>query len=423
MTRRLVLACLGLALAAVPARAQTRLSNDQLPPQRSLARLGLERHWYNLVPLANRGERLLELSISYDLVFVQTNLGNFHVFDGETGRKLWTTNLGNFSVDAHPASSNSTTVFVTNSNKLYALDRADGRERWSRALEHLPASPTSCDEDYIFVGLKEGMLVAYDAKSGKPIWNFQTRGDIISRPESGGRVVAFASMDGKVYISRSDQSKPLLRWTAGGPVSAPLNNIGVRTLLVPSQDKCLYAIVLWTGETRWTLPTGAPILQEPLVAGQDIFVVNSAGMLSAVNAESGEAEWTISTLGGPLLGVTPKRLYLESIDGDIFIVDRKTGHMIFDPRATHERAGLNIRGFGFGPTNRSNDRMYIANKEGMLVCLREIGSVRPFQLRDPNEKPFGYIPPEGYDLSPKIPAAPKPAESGDLTTPAEAAPK
>ncbi len=190
-------------------------------------------------------------------------------------------------------------------------------------------------------------------------------------------------------------SRPLLRWKAAGPISAPLNSLGVRTLLVPSEDKSLYALDLWTGETKWNFPTGAPIRQEPLVAARDIYVVNIEGMLSAVDADSGESKWTISTLGGPLLGVTPKRLYLESIDGDMFIVDRQTGAMIYDPRATHERAGLNLREFQFGPTNRSNDRMYIANKFGMLVCMREAGAVKPFMLRDPEREAVRLRPARG----------------------------
>ena len=44
----------------------------------------------------------------------------------------------------------------------------------------------------------------------------------------------------------------------------------------------------------------------------------------------------------------------------------------------------------------------------MVVCMREAGAVKPFLLRDPNSKPFGYVPPEGYDDTPKIPAAPVP---------------
>ncbi len=427
MTRRLAFAWLGLVLAAGTVRAQVRLTNDNLPTQRALARLGLERHWFNVVPLTGKAEKVLELSIGNGLVFVQTNQAKFHVFDGESGRRLWTADLGRFSVDAQPASANPTTVFMTNSNILYALDRADGRVKWSQAMEHLPASATSCDEEHVYVGLRAGKLICYDVKTGKNLWNFQTRGDLSARPEPAGRVVAFAGTDGKVYVTRSDNARPLLRWTCGGPITAPLNSIGVRTLLVPSQDKSLWAIDLWTGTTRWNFPTGAPILQEPLVAGDDIYVVNSAGMLSAVNAESGASEWTISTLGGPLLGVTPHRLYLESIDGDMFIVDRETGTMLFDPRATHERAGLNLREFHFGPTNRTNDRMYIADKAGMVVCMREAGAVKPFLLRDPNSKPFGYVPPEGYEDAPKIPAAPVPpastGEAGAAPAADAAAPK
>jgi outer membrane protein assembly factor BamB len=413
MTRRLALALIGLVVAAGAARGQVPLSKDMVPSQRSLARLGLERHWFNVVPLTGGGEKVLELSIGDGLVFVQTNQANFHVFDAESGRRLWSANLGRHSVDAQPASANASTVFVTNSNIIFALDRRDGRVKWSHPMLHLPASATSCDDDHVFVGLRAGMLITYDAKTGRELWSYQTRDDIKSRPEPAGRVVAFASTDGKVYISRADINRPLMRWTASGPISAPLNALGVRTLLVPSEDKSLYAIDLWTGETKWAFPTGAPILQEPLVAGDDIYVVNSAGMLSAVNAETGASEWTISTLGGPLLGVTPTRLYLESIDGDLFFVDRTNGAMLYDPRATHERAGLNLRDFQFGPTNRTNDRMYIASKSGMLVCIREAGAVQPFMLRDPKAKPFGYVPPEGYEDAPKIPAAPQPAAAGE----------
>ncbi|HEY2156909.1 MAG TPA: PQQ-binding-like beta-propeller repeat protein, partial [Isosphaeraceae bacterium] len=152
----------------------------------------------------NRGEKVLELSISKDLVFVQTNQANFHVFDGESGRRMWSTNLGNFSVDAQPASSNSTTVFVTNSNIIHALDRTDGRIKWSGTMEHLPASATSCDEDHVYVGLRGGKLLCYDAKTGAALWSFSTRADISSRAEPAGRVVAFASNDGKVYTSRAE---------------------------------------------------------------------------------------------------------------------------------------------------------------------------------------------------------------------------
>jgi outer membrane protein assembly factor BamB len=411
MTRQFSLAWVGLVLAASAVGAQTTpFPKDMLPSQRALARVGLERHWFNVVPLTGTGEKVLELSIDESLVFVQTNQGNFHVFESESGRLLWTQNLGRHTVDVQPASSNATAVFVTNSNILYALDRVTGRVMWQQFLEHLPASPTAADEARVWVGLISGRVTTYDIKNGKPLWNFQAKSEITSRPHPAGRVVVWASHDGKVYCSRAEMLLLLMRWGSGGPITASLGTHGVRTLLVPSADKSLYAVDLWTGETKWNFPTGAPVQQEPLIAGDEAFIVNEEGMLSSINANTGAPNWTISTLGGPLLGVTPKRIYLESRDGDMFIVDRATGAMLFDPRAVHERAGLNIRGFELGPTNRLNDRSYICSKTGLLVCLREVGAVKPIPLRDPKEKPFGYIPPEGYPDGPKIaPAAPIPS--------------
>ena len=415
MTRRLMSAWLGLVFLAGVAQAQIPFSKDLMPSRTSLARLGLERHWFNTIPLGGNAEQVLIVSIDDNLVFAQTNKANFHVFDAESGRLLWTANFGQFSVKAFPASANSTKVFVTNSNTLHALDRKTGRESWTVNFESIPGSPTSADDDHVWVGMLSGKLHTLRAKDGKELWNVQTRGDLSSRPHPAGRLVAYASHDGRVYASRSEFSQPLWQWAAGGPVTAPLGASGIRTLLIPSLDKSLYAVDLFTGETKWNFATGAPIEQEPLVTGEDVFVVNKEGMLSSINAATGSLNWTIPTLGGPLLGVTGKRVYLESIDGDLFIVDRSTGHMLFDPRDTHERAGVNIRSFQLGPTNRLNDRIYIASRSGMLICFREAGSLKPILLRDPKEKPFGYIPPEGYpDLTQLAPTTtPKTEEKPD----------
>jgi outer membrane protein assembly factor BamB len=422
MPRRLMSAWVGLLLVATIAQAQIPFSKDLMPARTSLARLGLERHWFNVIPLGGNAEKVSEVSIDEGLVFAQTDKANFFAYDAESGRLLWTANFGKFSVDAYPASANSTMIFVTNSNTLHALDRKTGREVWTVNFESIPAGSTSADEDYVWVGMNSGMLHTLRAKDGKELWNVQSRGALTSRPHPAGRVIAYASHDGRVYASRTNFSQPLWQWAAGGPVTAPLGAYGIRTLLVPSLDKSLYAVDLFTAETKWNFPTGAPVEQEPLVSGDDVFVINNQGSLSSINAMSGSLNWTISTLNGSLLGVTKTRVYLESMDGDLFIVDRGTGQVLFSPRDTHERAGLNLRDFKLGPTNRLNDRIYLASRSGMLVCLREAGAVKPVPLRDPNLKPFGYIPPEGYpDTPPIAPVSPAKA-TDDASAPAEEKP-
>jgi hypothetical protein len=165
---------------------------------------------------------------------------------------------------------------------------------------------------------------------------------------------------------------------------------------------------LITAQSLWTFPSGAPITQEPLVAGDDIYVINTAGNLSSLDPRTGEPRWTIPTQGGQLVSVTPTKLYLRSYNLDLFVVDRATGRMVVDPAGSHLRAGLNLREHDLSIVNPFNDRMYFATRCGLILAIREIGQAQPHLLRDPKQPPFGYIPPEGLQLTPPAPPAAEP---------------
>lgn len=419
MTRRLLSAWACLLIAATSVLGQLTISSDQIPTPTALARIGLKRHWFAMVPLSGV-ERVTELSVDGELVYAQTNHGNFHVLTSETGQWLWSAKLGKQTPKGLGASANSYAVYVSNSNELFAFARSNGQPLWKVTLEDSAASPTAADEKNVYVGLINGRLSTFDASNGAIRWELETRGALQSKPIPAGKVVAFASAQGKVYISRSDRMENLLRWSAVGPIVAAMGTSGARTLLVASEDKSLYSVDLFTGHTNWNYPTGAPIDIEPLVGGEDVYVVNKDGYFSRVDLKTGSPFWTISTLGGPLLAVTEKRVYLESRDGDLFIVDRNTGQMLYDPRATHQVARVNIRGFEFGPTNHLNDRIFLGSKSGLILCLRELDQVKPRTMRDPNEKPIGYIPPEGYlekKLAPTTDATLEPAPGTEAPAP------
>ena len=395
MPHRLTLACLA-ALLAIGSHIQAQVSFGvgTIPPRRALARVNLDMQWNGVVPL-NGAEKLTELSIDKGLLFGQTNLANFYAFDAETGRYLWVAHLGQVTSKAEPASVNSFGVYVTNSNQLFGLDRGTGRQMWAKRLPDISSSTTNANDEVVTVGLVGGKLMVYDAKTGEEKWNIQTNGRVSSRALVAGQVIAFGSEDKKLYVSRSDKPRLLWRFAASGPIVAPLGAYGLRTILLPSLDNNLYAIDLFTGNSHWTYATGASISQEPLVADNDIYVVNDDGFLSEIDAPTGQSRWTISTLGGHLLAVSESRVYLESHDDDLFVVDRTTGKVIFDPATTFQRSGINLRGYNLGPTNRLDDRLYFGSTTGLLLCLRETSQVVPRMLRNPQLKPFGHIPPEG----------------------------
>ncbi len=80
-------------IAGSSARAQSPFPRNLVPSRTSLERLGLERQWFVVVPLVET-ERLLRISRTDTLLFAQTSYAKLHAYDAETGRRLWTAQLG-----------------------------------------------------------------------------------------------------------------------------------------------------------------------------------------------------------------------------------------------------------------------------------------------------------------------------------------
>jgi outer membrane protein assembly factor BamB len=423
MSRRLgltlALAGITCVVIASAANAQVPYVQSLVPKRTALARVGLERQWTTVVPLTGV-ERLMNISLAENLMFAQTTAANFYVYEAETGRLLWSARLGTQTGTARPASVNSKRVFATNATQLHALDRLTGRTVWVTDLGNLPSSETAADEHHVMVGMTNGKLMAFHTETGVFAWNWQTGGPVRSRPLPATTMVAFGGGDNKLYVAMADEVVMLYRIATGGEIGEGLGNYGNRLLIVPSADHNVYGVDMFTAKVKWIFSSGAPVHQEPLVVDKDGYVINSKGFLSALDVETGEPRWTTSTHGGRLLSISAKRLYLESADDDLFVIDRQTGQVLADPASTFYRSGLNLRHFDLGPTNRANDRIFLATTSGLVVCIREIGQTAPRPIRDPKMPPFGSIPPEGVDLEEKLPQPDATPAPGENATPAPA---
>ncbi|QEH33635.1 outer membrane biogenesis protein BamB [Aquisphaera giovannonii] len=418
-----VLAFALLSLGSTAVRAQIPYTRDMIPTRTQLARVGLERQWIAVVALSET-ERVLRVSRSADLIFAQTNNGGLHAFDAETGKLRWTASLGGYTPFARPISSNSYAVFGTVGETLIGFDKNKGRVIWRLSLGAIPTSGTVADEDRVLVGTAEGRLNAYslrsrDAKGNPTIrtkpgmeWGWQTSGPVDTLPLMAQHVVAFGSTDGRVYVVLNDQQITLYRIRTGGKIGDGLGAYGTRTLLIPSADKNLYAVDLLTAQNQWVFPSGSPILQSPLVAGEDILTINEAGVLSSLEPATGTPKWSIPTPEATLLSLSPTRVYLRSTNQDLIVVDRTAGKLLADAAATRQRAGLNLRDFELSMLNRYDDRLCLGTSSGIVVCLREIGATEPKLLRDPKALPFGYIPPEGLKKPPAPAATTEPGAEG-----------
>lgn len=437
MTRRQALALTLAGVATAPggsaafAQSPVGFSRGILPKRETLSRLGLERAWYAAVPFGSGTERVMAVNMAEDALYVQTNRSNLHAFDAETGKYRWGVGLGMDTLDARPVAVNSDMVFITNGPMMSAFDRRTGQSVWNKRMEGSSEGAIAANEDRVMVGLGSGKLVAYNTRdhskdkvagrsAGSFAWAWQTRKAITARPVPAGRVVAFASQDGRVYCAIDDPRTILYRFLTGGPIVGSMGTHGNRTLIVPSMDGNLYGLDLFTGELRWKLSGGDPFDQEPLVDRDRIIALTTTGRILVVDARSGEQLRRGDTGGGRLLALSETRGYLLSHDNDLAVVDRASGQISQTPRDTRDRAGLDLRDYRIGLTNHLNDRMYFSTPSGMLLCLREAGQVVPRMLRDAKAPLFGSLPPGG---DPEVATPPIPPAEGDVKPGGEAKPE
>ncbi|MFR0353240.1 PQQ-binding-like beta-propeller repeat protein [Streptomyces sediminimaris] len=124
---------------------------------------------------------------------------------------------------------------------VYALDAADGRDRWRIATESRASTePVLVAAGHVHVGSGKG-LYTLDAVTGTPKWRFQSGGDIVGAPAVAEGRIHFGSTDHLLYTLKADDGR--LRWklaTGGEITGSPVVRDGV--VYACSKDRCVYAL-------------------------------------------------------------------------------------------------------------------------------------------------------------------------------------
>ncbi len=406
--------------AMMPAHSQSlSMAVARIPSVETLSRVGLVELWSGVAPIAGAG-RVLRMDLSKGKLFVQTSDGFLHALDAESGQLLWTTDIGRVIPEAYPVATNSRYVFLASLMDLYGFDLNRGTQSFRLPLSSQVSCGPAADEERVMVGTNSGQLSNYRITNQDFGWawvvdRFVTAPPILTSPtRSEQRLLVFPASNGTVHVTTNVDNdvsiyrRPsyLFRFKTRGPVTAPLGTLGTRTILIGSQDNTLYAIDLFTAEIRWRLTTEGPILQRPVGVDDTVYLVNSIGMLYAIDGTTGIPNWKREIGEAQYAAATPNRIYLRNAYGDLALLDRNTGEVIAMP-ADSLNAGLNLRDYSITYPNQINDRIYIASLSGQILALCEpdpddpqrLKPAPPRPIRDPNEEPFGYIPPQPDDGS------------------------
>ena len=155
---------------------------------------------------------------------------------------------------------------------VIALDKNTGKVRW-RTQRRSPSDQAYTTPLVIRVGDRDQVVsvgayraVAYDPRSGKEIWRVAYADGFsnVPRPVYG---------HGLVYIATGFQQPSLLAVRADGTGDVTKTQVA------------------------WTLRRAAPLTPSPLLVGDELFVVNDLGIVSALDAKTGTPHW-VQRIGG-----------------------------------------------------------------------------------------------------------------------------
>jgi outer membrane protein assembly factor BamB len=204
---------------------------------------------------------------------------------------------------------------------VVALDRNTGKERWRRSrrppFSHAYSTPLTIrvgEQDQL-VSVGAYVTTAYEPLTGREIWRVSYRDGFsnVPRPVYG---------HGLVFITTGFQQPSLLAIRPDGTGDVTKTHVA------------------------WTLSRGAPLTPSPILAGDDLYVVSDIGILTCVDARTGEVRWT-TRLGGnysasPVLA--GGLLYFASEEGVTTVVapgaalTRVAANTLDGPSSRHRRS-------------------------------------------------------------------------------------
>jgi outer membrane protein assembly factor BamB len=272
-------------------------------------------------------------------------------------RRIWTFR-GRALLEFPPAVAYGRLYLPTFDGRFYALDAETGKTVWSHRTRRCGWASPAVRERLVYVTFigrrstcgdsvpgRDGIVVAYDADSGRVVWQ-RTTGLNESSPLVAGGLVYVGDWDGRIWAL--DARTGRTRWTlrTGGRIKGSLALSGGR-VYVGDYDGGLYAVNARTGRLAWRasaqprLGGRGAFYSTPAVGYGRVFIGNTDGKVYAYGAASGRLLWSQST-GGYVYSspaVWHRLILVGSYDHSFYALDAATGDIRWRFRANGPISG------------------------------------------------------------------------------------
>ncbi|MCP4884334.1 MAG: outer membrane protein assembly factor BamB [Flavobacteriales bacterium] len=317
---------------------------------------------------------------AYEKVFAADRNGEISAFDPETGKPIWSVNLGLEKptlISSGVIASYDKVYVGTEMGFLIALDAETGDFIWQKDLGGELLSKPLADSNQIFVNTSRGELVAVDAETGTEKWrisndvpNLTLRGDSAPVAVSGG--IFWGLANGRLSAAFIENGTPIWQQVIASPKGATEIDRLVDVDATPViSDYLLYAIGYNGHLVAIDLRSGQPVWKREYssandfsVFGNTLYLITEQDHLVAVDARSGTERWKNADLENRQLTqptLIAGKLVVGDAEGYLHWLNPESGEFI----AQHQ---IDSSGFAVPPI-QMEDNFLVMTRDGKMAKI------------------------------------------------------
>lgn len=225
-------------------------------------------------------------------IYYQTSLNAFSMHDG---KRIWRNADYSFDTILTPAVADGRLYigsYLDQDHNVYCLDAKTGKKLWSYLTRGAVLGTPTIANGVVYVGSQDNALYALDAKTGALHWRFDNSLTFQAAPLVVDGVVYAPSQDGYVYALDARTGTLFWRAFAGGDPATDSVGFGTltaqvaiyRNVLFATNDDTLCAFDLRHGAQRWRYtPVASESLTAPVMSNGLVLIGASDNHVYAIN--------------------------------------------------------------------------------------------------------------------------------------------
>jgi outer membrane protein assembly factor BamB len=263
-------------------------------------------------------------------------------------KRLWSTSVGvgydSQFVRLVPAVSGDRILAADRRGRIVAYDAASGKRLWETRTDAPVSAGPGVGDGLVLVGTSDARVLALELEDGAILWEAAVSSEVLSVPQIDRGVVVVQSVDGNVAGLDAIDGRQLWIYDRDVPVltlrgtSTPA--VGFGAVIAGFASGKLAALTIEEGFVAWetsvAVPRGRSEIErmvdvdgDPIIMGSAVYVASYQGRVVVIDAQSGSLGWTRDMSSHAGIGVDFAQVYVTDQDSSVWALTRESGGTVW----------------------------------------------------------------------------------------------